>query len=70
MKKQNKYIYYKVLQGFYCGSWEDLIFYNTKDTEQTKEIKSDLKAYRENEKTAFRVIKRRVLRTNFKQSII
>lgn len=53
MKKQNKYIYYKVLQGFYCGSWEDLIFYNTKDTEQTKEIKSDLKAYRENEKNSF-----------------
>ena len=54
--KQNKYIYLFILQGFYCYGWEDLTA-----SENYTEIRKDLKAYRENERGQYRIIKRREL---------
>lgn len=54
--KKNKYIYLYVLQGVYSCKWEDLTY-----SENYKEIKADLKAYRENEKGIYRIIQRREL---------
>jgi hypothetical protein len=57
MKKQNKYSYLFVVQGFYSGQWEDLT-----QSEKRKEARDDLKAYRDNEpRTPTRVIHRREL---------
>ena len=53
--RKNKYIYLYVLQGFY-NYWEDLTA-----SESYREIKTDLKAYRENERGIYRIIQRRVL---------
>jgi hypothetical protein len=52
----NKYEYLWIIQGFY-SRWEDLSAYDI-----YKEARSDLKAYRDNEKGIFRIINRRVLR--------
>ena len=54
--KKNKYRYLYVLQGIYSCKWEDLTY-----SENYKEIKADLKAYRENEKGIYRIIQRREL---------
>ncbi len=54
--KINKYLYYYVLQGHYGYGWEDLT-----QSENYKEIKNDLKAYRENERGDYRIISRREL---------
>ena len=51
----NKYIYLYVLQGRYFGKFEDLTA-----SESLNEVKADLKAYRENENSEYRIIKRRV----------
>lgn len=51
-----KYNYIWVIQGFY-ERWEDLSAYDI-----CREARSDLKAYRENEKGTFRLIQRRELR--------
>lgn len=56
MKKANKYIYLFVLQGLYTHGYEDLT-----QSESLREVRTDLKAYRENEKGSFRIIKRREL---------
>ena len=56
MKKQNKYRYLVVLQGNYGYGWEDLTA-----SEDRKEIKQDLKDYRENEGCTYRIINRREL---------
>ena len=56
--KQNKYIYLKVLQGYYY-EWGDLVEYTQTDPEDIKELRSDLKAYRENDPRPYRVITRR-----------
>ena len=56
MKKVNKYIYLFVLQGLYSYGYEDLT-----QSESLKEVKTDLKAYRENEGGIYRIIKRREL---------
>lgn len=56
MKKQNKYLYLFVVQGFYSYGWEDLT-----QSESLKEARADLKAYRDNEPGAFRIIQRREL---------
>lgn len=53
--QKNKYVYLYVLQGFY-NYWEDLTA-----SESYREIKNDLKAYRENERGIYRIIQRRVL---------
>jgi hypothetical protein len=55
----NKYLYLWVLQGHYGGTygWEDLTA-----SEVWKEVRDNLKDYRENEGGTYRVIKRRELR--------
>ena len=50
-----KYEYLWIVQGYY-GRWEDL----TAGT--WLEARTDLKAYRDNERGTFRVIQRRILR--------
>lgn len=52
----NKYSYIWVLQGQYGQGWEDLTA-----AETWKEIKANLKEYRENEGGSYRVIRRREL---------
>lgn len=56
--KTRKYDYLYVLQGLYCGRWEDLT-----TAEQTpegrKEIRQDLKDYQVNERGSYRIIRRR-----------
>ena len=52
----NKFTYLYVLQGLYSNNYEDLT-----QSESYKEIKKNLKDYRNNEKGSFRIIKRRVL---------
>ena len=54
MKKQNKYNYINVLQGQYGQGWEDLCA-----DESYKEIRQNLKEYRENEGGSYRIIQRR-----------
>jgi len=56
MKKQNKFVYLFVVQGFYSQGWEDLT-----QSENRTEARDDLKAYRENERGTFRMIQRREL---------
>ena len=50
----NKNIYLHVLQGNYGGQWDDLTA-----SESIKEVRDDLKAYRENEGGEYRLIERR-----------
>ena len=57
MKAKNKYCYLFVLQGNYGQGFEDLTA-----SENYKEVKTDLKAYRENEGGNYRIIKRRELK--------
>lgn len=61
MKKQNKFNYLYVLQGYYAGAWYDLTATDKKAPNAWRDIKNDLKAYRENERGAFRIIERREL---------
>lgn len=56
MKKQNKYTYLNVLQGYYSYGWEDLTA-----SESYSEVKQDLKYYRMNEGGKYRIIQRREL---------
>jgi len=53
MKRQNKYCYLFVIQGFYFGVWEDLC-----QSESFREARTDLKAYRLNEGGVYRMIQR------------
>lgn len=61
MKKQNKYEYLLVIQGYYgYHGWEDV-----DSSENKKEIRTNLRLYRENElQYPHRLIKRRVLKEN------
>ena len=54
MTGQNKYNYINVLQGQYGRGWEDLC-----GAESYKEIRQNLKEYRENEGGCYRTIRRR-----------
>jgi hypothetical protein len=56
--KNNKWEYLYVLQGDYGYGWEDLTA-----SDDRREIRNDLKDYRENERGHYRVISRRVLNT-------
>lgn len=56
MTKQNKFVYLFVLQGSYGQGWEDLCA-----ATEYKEIRANLKDYRENEGGNYRVIRRREL---------
>ena len=68
--RKNKYSYWKVLQGYYCGAWSDLIFLETDsnfialDKKEQEEFKRDIKAYRENDPRPYQVIKRRELKAS------
>ena len=57
----NKYIYLNVLQGNYGYGFEDLTA-----SESYREVKKDLKAYRENEFGLYRIIKRREINSAYK----
>ena len=59
MKTRNKYIYLYIVQGNYSFGWEDLTA-----SESYRECKADIKAYRDNEGGAFRIIERRELNEN------
>jgi hypothetical protein len=65
-ENKRKYRYEKILQGFYGQGWEDLTAYYCdstgwiKDKVTRQELGDDIKAYRENEPNAHRVIKRRI----------
>ena len=59
--KTNKYIYLNVLQGNYGYGWDDLTA-----SESYKEIKQNLKAYRENEGGLYRIIERREINPAYK----
>lgn len=56
--KQNKFNYIVVLQGFYCGRWEDLCAAQN-DRQGTRQISKHLYDYRKNEKGSYRIIRRR-----------
>jgi len=60
-KKQNKYEYLFVLQGYYGYGWEDLTASLDK-----REMRSDMKAYRDNEKGVYRIIERRELNPEYR----
>jgi len=49
----NKFLYLYVLQGFYGQGWEDLTA-----SENRAEVRDNLKDYRDNERGAYRIIKR------------
>ncbi len=55
----NKYVYLSVLQGYYGYGWEDLCQYDHSEAGWRKELRDDLRAYRENEGGLYRVIRRR-----------
>ena len=59
-----KYDYLVILQGFYGTTWEDLTA--AADTpEGRREVKADRRDYRVNEGSAYRVIRRRVARSEW-----
>ena len=59
----NKYVYLKVIQGFYAGYWEDLSEYvASSNREARKQIRQDLKEYRFSGDAPIRLISRRELR--------
>lgn len=60
MKKNNKYRYIKVIQGCVEGQWCDYTFYDKNDRDEMKQLRDDLKSYRENDPYPIRVILRRV----------
>ncbi|NCB44111.1 MAG: hypothetical protein EOM59_16055 [Clostridia bacterium] len=65
VQKQNKYLYLHVIQGNYVGyGWEDLSAYGQ---DEYKEARSDLKAYRENERgIPHRLIRRREINPKYR----
>lgn len=63
MAKQNKYNYFKVIQGNYGCGWEDLCMYDTADHEEMATLRHDIKEYRSAEpQYAHRVVSRRVIK--------
>lgn len=51
-KKNNKYLYHTVIQGWYCDEegWDDVVTFDTNDPEQMKDFRSTWRSYLENEK--------------------
>jgi hypothetical protein len=66
--RMNKFDYMYVLQGNYGygHGWEDLTATCDKSFKSWKEIKADIRCYRENEGGTYRIIERRELNPNFK----
>ena len=64
---KNKYVYYRVIQEFHAGAWWDSDFNqcNSKGVANNpKELKENLKLYRQNAGAPIRVITRRELVKN------
>lgn len=65
--KENKYTYYKVIQGNYGYGWDDEDYHETnsnylfKNKDARLYFQENLKAYRENGGGAYRVVKRKEL---------
>lgn len=62
MARITKYVYLSVIQGNYGYGWDDLTYYDHAQEGWHKEMRDDLRAYRENERIPLRVIERRELR--------
>lgn len=65
-KKENKYIYYWVIQGYYsgCYGWEDESFYDKREYTYS-DVRKDLKEYKiASPEHAHRIIERRELNEN------
>jgi hypothetical protein len=60
-----KFVKAHIVQGNYGDGWEDLYAGSTPDTKGRKEARENLKDYRLNSPGNYRLIGRRVLRTNF-----
>ncbi len=58
--KRNKFEYLYVLQGYYSHGWEDLAA-EDQTLQGRKAIRQTRKEYQENERGAYRIIKRRVI---------
>lgn len=61
MKKPKEYSYLLVLQGYYCGSWEDLTAEDKSISGYSLRMKQTRKDYQENERGSYRIINRREL---------
>lgn len=62
--KDNKYIYYWVIQVYYSGyGWEDESFYNKAEASYSEVLK-DLREYNLAERAPHRIIERRELNKN------
>lgn len=62
----NKYIYYKIIQGFYGDKWEDLEWHETNATFQPKDFRmfnTKRKAYMIESSVPIKIINRRELNT-------
>ena len=59
--KQRKYNYLFVLQGSYGYGWEDLTATDKADPNARREIRANLREYRENEGGSYRIVNRREL---------
>ena len=58
--KPNKYIYYWIIQGWYCYGWEDLSSYDKKEYKRSEVVK-DLREYQLSDPSPKRIITRREL---------
>lgn len=58
--KTNKYIYYWIIQGWYCYGWEDLSSYDQKEYKRSEVVK-DLREYQISDPSPKRIITRREL---------
>lgn len=58
--KPNKYIYYWIIQGWYCNGWEDLSSYDQKEYKRSEVVK-DLREYQISDPSPKRIITRREL---------
>ena len=63
IKYYNTYKYYRVIQSNFGDGWSDEVKYDTKDSKEMDEYKSDIKDYKQNAREngyRIRVINRRV----------
>ena len=59
--KQNKFKYLRIIQQYIPDyGWCDVTAYDKNDREEMRDLRADLKAYREHEPYALRVIGRRM----------
>ena len=65
--RQRKYNYLAIIQGNYGYGWCDLVYYDRSEPDYSRELKTDLKAYRENQPGRYRVIHRRELKEEYSE---